>query len=161
MNLLNKTTKLLGVIIVLAVIMFTISITFNNKQIPISFFGGQEIFSPSDWVNEEQIKVYSDKIVLNVKNATWASFTDTNSMDPFIDETSNAIEILPARAEAINIGDVISYKTNYGIIIHRVIEKGIDKEGIYYIVKGDNNKLKDPIKVRFEDVKGVVIAVIY
>lgn len=82
-------------------------------------------------------------------------------MDPLIDEDSNAIEILPNSAEEINVGDVISYQTAYGVIIHRVIEKSEDQEGIYYIMKGDNSPFKDLQKVRFEDVKGVVVAIIY
>ncbi len=136
-------------------------ISFSDKQIPASFFGGQEVFSPGDWVKEDQIKVYKDKIILDVKNASWSGFTDTNSMDPFIDAEANAIEIMPLGPEAINVGDVISYQTSYGIIIHRVIEKGKDNKGIYYVVKGDNNRFKDPFKIRFPQVKGVVVAVIY
>jgi hypothetical protein len=136
-------------------------ISLSDKQIPASLFGGKEVFSPSDWVKENQIKVYRNKVVLDIEDATWASFTDTNSMDPFIDETSNAIEILPEGADAINVGDVISYKSNYGTIIHRVIEKGSDEDGFYFIVKGDNNKFQDPFKVRFSQIKGVVVAVVY
>lgn len=155
-----------GIKIVLAVllllVLFSIAvISLKGKHIPASFFGGKELSSPSDWVKEEQIRVYENGIILDVKNASWANFTDTNSMDPLIDEQVNAIEILPEDADQINAGDIISYKTKYGIIIHRVIEKGEDEEGIYYIVKGDNNRLRDPFKVRFEDVKGVVVAIVY
>ncbi len=123
--------------------------------------GAEERSSPSDWISEEQIKVYENYVQLDVKNPTWASFTNTNSMDPFIDETSHAIEIMPDSPEQIHIGDVISYKTLRGIIIHRVIATGIDEQGYYYFVKGDNNAFKDPLKVRFDDIEGVVVAVIY
>ncbi|MBI2146640.1 signal peptidase I, partial [Candidatus Woesearchaeota archaeon] len=43
----------------------------------------------------------------------------------------------------------------------RVIEKGVDDDGVYYLVKGDNNRFADPLKVRYADVVGVVVAVIY
>ena len=150
------------IILSLLLIIFSIGvISLADKQIPANFFGGEELFSPSDWVKENQIKVYKDKITLEIEDASWASFTDTNSMDPFIDETSHAIEILPDDADEINVGDVISYQNSYGIIIHRVIEKSRDEEGIYFLVKGDNNNFQDPFKVRFSQVKGVVVAVVY
>lgn len=117
--------------------------------------------SPSDWLREDQIQVYSDKVILDVSNAAWFHFTDTNSMDPFLDENSNAIVIQPSSPDVIAIGDVITYRSIVGTIIHRVIEKGEDAEGPYFLVKGDNNTVRDPIKVRFEDIEGVVVAVIY
>ena len=153
--------KNLLIILSVLIILSLSVISLTDKQIPASIFGGKELQSPSDWVKEEQIKVYDDKIILDVQNAIWASFTNTNSMDPFLDETANAIEICPKDANAINVGDVISFQTSYGVVIHRVIDKGEDNKGIYYIVKGDNNTIRDPFKVRFEDVKGVVVAVIY
>ena len=150
------------IIVLLILILLSVAVfSFSNKQIPFSILGGQELSSPSDWVKEEQIKVFKDKVILEIPGATWARFTDTNSMDPFIDETSNAIELKPQNPAEINVGDVISYQTSYGVLIHRVIEKGEDEQGYYYLVKGDNNTVRDPFKVRFDDVKGVVVAVIY
>ncbi|PIZ50990.1 hypothetical protein COY27_05025 [Candidatus Woesearchaeota archaeon CG_4_10_14_0_2_um_filter_33_13] len=136
-------------------------ISLNNKQIPASLFNNQEISSPSDWVKNDQIKVYKDKVILEVKKATWASFTDTNSMDPLFDKDSNALEIVPEKEEDVNVGDIVAYQTAYGVIVHRVVEKGEDEDGVYFLVKGDNNQIKDPFKVRFSDIKGVVIAIIY
>ena len=154
------TSKL--IIVLLLLILLSVAVfSFSNKQIPLNILGGQELSSPSDWIKEEQIKVFKDKVILDIPGATWARFTDTNSMDPFIDETSNAIELLPETPEQISVGDVISYQTSYGVLIHRVIETGEDDNGFYYLVKGDNNTLRDPFKVRFDDVKGVVVAVVY
>ncbi|HIG92805.1 TPA: hypothetical protein HA242_04315 [Candidatus Woesearchaeota archaeon] len=133
----------------------------SRAQLPLSFFTSPEINSPGDWVKDEQIKVYTDKVVLDVRNATWVGFTNTNSMDPFLDQGANALEIVPEDPYSIKAGDIISYQSRYGVIIHRVIEQGEDEEGVYYMVKGDNNTSKDPLKVRFEDVKGVLVAVIY
>jgi|SRR3989344_3902087 len=147
----------LSILILLSII----AISFSDKQIPINFLGGTERSSPSNWVKEEQIKVFKDQVILDIPGATWAKFTDTNSMDPFIDENSNAIEIHPVNPDSIQIGDVISYQTSYGILIHRVIEKNEDENGFYYLVKGDNNTIRDPFQVRYEDVKGVVVAVVY
>ena len=154
------TSKIIIVLLILIFLSITV-ISLTDKQIPFNFFSAQELSSPSDWIKEEQIKVFKDKVILDIPGATWAKFTDTNSMDPFIDEDANAIEIAPANADEIQIGDVISYQTSYGILIHRVIKKGEDEQGFYYYVKGDNNSIRDPFKVRFEDVQGVVVAVVY
>ena len=132
-----------------------------DQQIPFTLLSGQENSSPSDWVKENQIQVYPQRVILDIPGAKWAGFTNTNSMDPFIDETANAIEITPSNPDVIQVGDVIAYQTTYGVLIHRVIEKGIDGEGVYYIVKGDNNRFQDPFKVRFDDIQGVVVAIIY
>ncbi|MBT4804997.1 hypothetical protein HON71_02400 [Candidatus Woesearchaeota archaeon] len=154
--------KVFLIIFSILLVIFSIGvISLTDKQIPANLLGGEELFSPSDWVKENQIKVYKNKITLDIEDASWATFTNTNSMDPFIDENSHAIEILPDDATQINVGDVISYQSSYGTIIHRVTERGEDKEGIYFLVKGDNNKFQDPFKVRFDDVKGVVVAVVY
>ena len=119
--------------------------------------------SPSSWIKNEQIYVFNDEVILNIKGAKWAVFTDTKSMDPVIDSTSKAIQIIPANESDIHAGDIIAYRSKYenGIITHRVIETGKDSKGWYAILKGDNNSYPDPEKVRFEDVKRVVVAVIY
>ena len=148
-----------SIVIVLVIALGALSVT--ETQIPATLLGGQENSSPSDWVKEDQIQVYPQRVVLDIPGAKWAGFTNTNSMDPFIDETANAIEITPSNPDAIQVGDVIAYQTSYGVLIHRVIEKGVDEEGIYYVVKGDNNRFQDPLKVRFDEVQGVVVAVIY
>ncbi|MBU1204380.1 MAG: hypothetical protein KKA61_02575 [Nanoarchaeota archaeon] len=131
---------------------------------PLSLFqDGIEKDSPGDWIKEDQIKVYNDRVIINLKDAEWASFTDTNSMDPIIDETANAIEIIPKSADDIHVGDIISYKSDYadGTIIHRIIKIGSDEEGWYCIVKGDNNQSPDPGKIRFNQIKRVLVAIIY
>ena len=149
------------VLIVFLLIFSLLALSFGEKQIPQAVYGVKELQSPSDWVNENQIKVYNHKVVLDVPNAVWAQFTNTNSMDPSFDETSNALEIKPESPYSIRPGDIIAYKTVYGTIIHRVVDVRSDQEGVYYIVKGDNNSLPDPFKVRYADVEGVVIAIIY
>ncbi len=128
---------------------FTITESVNEKP------------SPSDWIKPSQIEVYDDKIVINVKDATWASFADTNSMDPVLDESTTGIEIKPASPEQINVGDIIAYKSEYGVIIHRVAEKGEDEQGVYFVAKGDNNNMQDPKKIRFNEIERVLVALIY
>jgi len=145
-------------ITILIILVFSVAAL---SQESINPFILEEHPSPSNWIKEDQIQVSKNQVTLNIKNSIWAKFTDTNSMDPLIDINSNAIEILPESADDINVGDVISYQSAYGVIIHRVIEKETDNKGIYYITKGDNSPFKDSKKVRFDDVKGVVVAIIY
>jgi hypothetical protein len=119
--------------------------------------------TPGDHVTDEKIKVYKDKVVLDIPNAIWAQFTPTHSMDPVLSEKANAIEVVPKSADEVNEGDIVAYKSAYadGIIIHRVIKKGEDQLGTYFIVKGDNNAKADPGLVRFADIKSVVVGIIY
>jgi hypothetical protein len=119
--------------------------------------------SPSDHLDESGIKVYKDRVVLDVQDAIWAQFTPTNSMNPVLSEKANAIEVVPKSSDDVQEGDIVAYKSRYadGIIIHRVIKKGADQLGTYYIVKGDNNPKADPGLVRFEDIKSVVVGIIY
>lgn len=156
------------------VLIFMLGWTMSNAVESLSNFEPLEIIeeprlgtfeqnSPSDWIKEEQIRVYQDRIEIDLKDAVWAKFTNTNSMDPVLDETANAIEIIPTSPEEIHPGDIVSYKSEYSdaSIIHRVLETGYDDEGWFAIMKGDNNPLQDPGKVRFKQVRRVVVAIIY
>ncbi|HIJ01035.1 TPA: signal peptidase I [Candidatus Woesearchaeota archaeon] len=119
--------------------------------------------SPNDWIKESQILVYNSQVILDLKNAEWATFTDTHSMEPVLSSRANAIEIRPKSVDDIKVGDIISYKSEYadGTIIHRVIEKNEDEQGAYFILKGDNNPSPDPGKIRFEQIQRVVVAIVY
>jgi len=117
--------------------------------------------SPGDHISENQIKVYSDRIELDIQDAVWSTFTDTNSMDPFLDEGANGIEITPQSEDDIQVGDIISYQLDESIIIHRVINISEDKNGTFYTVKGDNNPYQDPDKVRFSQILGILVGIIY
>lgn len=133
-----------------------------DKERPFSPYPN-ELNSPSDWIKQDQIKIYKNFVVIKIKNATWARFANTNSMDPILDETSHSIEIKPTYATNLKVGDIISYKAGFvkGVIIHRIIQIGQDEQGWYAITKGDNNKHPDPLKVRFSQIKGVLVGVIY
>ncbi len=129
----------------------------------VPFMSSPERLSPSDHVKESQIHVYDSNIVLDIPGATWAAFTDTNSMDPFFDETANTIELRPSSADSVDPGDIISYRSSItdGLIVHRVVSKGVDSAGDFFIVKGDNNPTQDPEKIRFSQIHGILVAIIY
>lgn len=133
----------------------TSAITFNNELQPKT--------SPFDRIKEDQIHVLNNNVVIDVKDAQWATFTDTHSMEPVLSKGSNAIEIAPQDESYINVGDIVSYRSEYadGVIIHRVIAVGQDSNGWYAIMKGDNNPEPDPGRIRFSQIKRLVVAIIY
>ncbi len=116
--------------------------------------------APSNFIEKEQIEVYNDKVVINVKDASIGEYANTGSMKPVLDENSNGIRIKPLSEKDINVGDIISYKNGNRLIIHRVVDKGVDEEGVYFITKGDNNNYFDG-KVRFKDVEYKTIGIIW
>ena len=140
----------------------TVSDTISDT-VSVFFGSPSERISPFDHIKEDQIHVFQDRIIIDLENAEWARFTDTNSMDPVIDAGAHAIEIRPSSPDQIHIGDIMSYRSKYaeGIIIHRVVEIGEDEDGWFAKMKGDNNNLMDPGKIRFEQVERLVVAVIY
>ena len=140
--------------------MFAI-VSATDLQMPL---GGQAVLStPSQRIAENSIHVFSDKVVLDIQNATWASFTPTHSMEPFISDKSYGLELKPKSPSELKVGDVISYSSDFtsGLVIHRIIKTGFDEQGWYAIVKGDNNAEQDPGKVRLEKINGVLVGVIY
>ncbi len=145
------------------------STTYSNIsglqfETPFSFkFVAPEMESPYNHIKEDQIHVYSDRIEIDLQDAMWARFTNTNSMDPIFDSEANTIEIKPEKKSDIHIGDVISYspRGSDSLIVHRVVQISVDGDGWYAIVKGDNIANPDPDKVRFEQINGVLVAIIY
>ncbi|NQU98171.1 hypothetical protein HQ533_01785 [Candidatus Woesearchaeota archaeon] len=130
---------------------------------PLNIDVSPERASPGDWITDQQVEVYSNRIILDIQDAEWAIFTNTNSMDPVIDETASALEVVPQTEADIEVGDIVSYNSEFadGSIIHRVVYKGQDEQGIYFIMKGDNNPTSDPGKVRFDQINRVLIAIFY
>jgi len=119
--------------------------------------------TPYDRIHEKDIEVYPDKVVVHLKKGVAARFTDTGSMEPTFGSEANAIEIVPSSPEEIHKGDIVSYYSNIAktTIIHRVDEIGYDSQGWFAYFKGDNIKKRDPEKVRFNQIKRVVVMLIY
>ncbi len=126
----------------------------------IGFFGYSSKEVPFDYITEDQIEIYNDRIVIWIANSSIGRYAPTGSMKPLLDESTNGIRIVPQSEEEIHIGDIITFKQGQYLIIHRVIDKGMDKDGVYFITKGDNNELPDG-KVRFKDIKYVTIGLLW
>ncbi len=120
-----------------------------------------EQLSPASRVSENQIQIFSDHVAIQIPNVQWASFTDTNSMDPLLDVGAHGLQIIPSKKSDIHVGDIITYKYDTERIIHRVVYISQDSKGWYCIVKGDNNKVADPGKVRFKQIDRLLIGILY
>jgi signal peptidase I len=146
----NNRIWIIGAVILILVSTLAYSVTYEKD-------------SPANHVTEDQIHVMNNQVIIDLPGAQWAKFTDTNSMDPVFDAEANTLEIRPKNTREISVGDIVSYKSNLyeGIIVHRVVATNYDSEGWYMTLKGDNNAFNDPEKVRFSQVNGIVVAVIY
>lgn len=116
--------------------------------------------APSDFINESNIIAENNKISIFIKNFTFSRYNSSKSMFPLISNSSTGINKIPNSADEINIGDIISFNSENKVIVHRVIEKDYDKNGVYFITKGDNNAFRDK-KIRFSDINSVLVAIIY
>lgn len=141
--------------------------TLADLETPFSFrslfsIAAPELQSPGDHIPEDSIRVYDDRMVVQLDGISWAKYADTNSMDPVFDSTANGIEISPKSPDDITSGDIISYRTfGDGLVVYRVIETGTDDEGWFAVTRGDNNPSADPRKVRFADIHGVLVGILY
>ncbi len=124
---------------------------------------GEERESPADRIKDSDVNAFSNSVRIDIKNAKWRNYIDSNSMDPLIDEGTTTIEINPKYPSDIKIGDIVAYDVDgydYAFV-HRVVDIGNDEEGVYFITKGDNFYKEDPDKLRFSDIEGIVVGILY
>ena len=120
--------------------------------------------APKDRIQDENIQVFNDRVVIDLKDlkgrkVSWSSYADTKSMVPTLDNGCNGLEFTPASAKDLHEGDMIAFKKNGRLIIHRIAKIGRDGEGWFAITKGDNNQYTDG-KVRWQEVEYVTFGVI-
>lgn len=82
----------------------------------------------------------------------------SNSMYPQIERGDMIIS--KKEYKEIKINDIIEYKQGNIYVIHRVVNILNTNNGKLYITKGDNNKYKDSLYVREEQITGVIVATI-
>jgi len=139
------------------------TLLYSSAEVPFRGFGlsANEInaSSPADRIKLNQIQLTEDSIIIKVPNVSLSSYAPTGSMKPVFDKGANGIRVVPKSPEEIQIGDIVTFgKEN---IVHRVIEKGIDEKGYWFVTKGDNNEFPDEEKIRFEDIKYITIGILY
>ena len=136
--------------------------SFDNQYLetPFSTNVVYDNHAPNDFIDENQIRIYEDRIVIYIDDASLSEYADTGSMKPLLDKGANGIRIKPLNEEEIDVGDLISFRDGEKLIIHRVVKKGMDDEGIYFIPKGDNNNIDDG-KIRFENIEYITVGVLW
>lgn len=120
--------------------------------------------SPQDRISESQISVMRNKIEIDILDAEWSSYEPTGSMEPLLSEKANGLYVIPKGPEDIKPGDIVAYSVEGRgkDIVHRVIEVEKDEHGnYYYTTKGDANPVPDPELVPYQNIKRVLIGVIY
>ena len=80
----------------------------------------------------------------------------TGSMKPEINENDL---IVIHEEDSYEVDDIITYRGNTTPVTHRVIEKGSDEIGEYYVTQGDANNTSDG-KIYSERVVGKVVLVL-
>jgi hypothetical protein len=103
----------------------------------------------------------NNRVVILVNDSFVSLFDNTSSMLPIINHNTKAIEIIPQSVNDLNIGDIVSYQKGTELIVHRIVDMGYDSDGYYAITRGDANLAVDPGKVRFKEIKGKIVVLIY
>jgi len=153
----------LSIIIVLLLIVLSFSIGWRFRNVYYCKYIDEslsDLSSPYNHIELNEIYLYPNKICIDGIYIL-SQFNDTNSMDPTLDIGMNGIEKPVKSIYDIHIGDIISFKYKNKIMTHRIINIDQDNEGYYVETKGDNIKYQDFIKVRFEDIIGVYVGIIY
>ncbi|MBU0760311.1 MAG: S26 family signal peptidase [Nanoarchaeota archaeon] len=121
---------------------------------------GFAVDKPSDFLDNRNILIYPDKVVIKIAGAKLSSYDSTGSMLPTLGDGVNGISIEPESADEIEVGDIVSFWRGDDLIVHRVVEKGADEQGVYFVTKGDNSPVSDG-KIRFEEIERVLVGVVY
>lgn len=157
-----KTSKKLQILrgISIFLIGFVFAYLLFLYQFDLESFHSYEIVSPPDFVKDKQILVYEDRVVLNIEGARLTRYAPTKSMVPVLDSGANGISVKPKDENEIEIGDIISFWREGNLIVHRVVEKGVDENGAYFVTKGDNSPVVDG-KTRFSEVEHKLVGLFY
>lgn len=119
-------------------------------------------FGPSNKILIDDLYLEDTFVRLNVNNISLSRFFDSGSMQPTLNSYSTGLKMPIYSIEQVKVGDIISYKTQESkLIVHRVIRVSKDQKGWFAITKGDNNDVEDEQKVRFEQINGIIIGILY
>lgn len=138
------------------------------------------IQAPSHWLtrpdgidlilNQDSVTIGLDNLVVDLSEPplkSIATYQDTGSMIPTFDDHVG-IYISGANPSDqslilnhITIGDIIVVDNGAGLLVHRVVKIGYDKEGRYWRTRGDSSPQTDPDIFRDADILGVLIISCY
>jgi len=109
-------------------------------------------------VSFDAIKVYPDEVIIEYPGLRYAKI-NSNSMAPVITDKSVVFEKVPASADEIQVGDIISFyePSVDSVVLHLVVDIVEQNETVYYSTKGVANEETDEWLVPFENVKGIMV----
>jgi hypothetical protein len=150
--------KLELVLFGIALVLLFAILAFGNSI--TGFFVSEPETGPSDFILEQDIKADSEGVFIDIDDPVLSRYEGSESMAPVLGKGATGVGKRPASPDEIQVGDIVSFWQDGKLIVHRVIEKGQDDFGIYFITKGDNSDVDDG-KVRFEEIDSVLVAIIY
>jgi len=151
--------KLELVLFLLTLVLLFAIFAFGNSMTGF-FVSDLGISKPADFVDEENIKAEDNSITFFIDNPVLSRYSDSESMVPVLGKGATGVGFRPSSPANISVGDIVSFYQDDKIIVHRVIEKGIDEKGVYFITKGDNSDIDDG-KIRFSQIDSVLVAIVY
>lgn len=113
--------------------------------------------SPKIRIRQDQVHINTDGVltVTGLKGCYLAALEPSNSMVPGMDDGMFVVLDPLIPFYSLVVGDAIYFETPGFRAIHRIVEKGVDKDGEFLYTKGDNNSRGDGVKVREHQIKGV------
>lgn len=81
----------------------------------------------------------------------------SGSMNPVIKKGDAVMIDQKILVNDLKTGDIIAYKKDNLIIIHRIVNINIEDDIVIFSTKGDANNTEDDIKLNIDDIKGKVI----
>lgn len=81
----------------------------------------------------------------------------SGSMNPIIKKGDAVMIDQKILVNDLKTGDIIAYKKDNLIIIHRIVNINIEDDIVIFSTKGDANNTEDDIKLNIDDIKGKVI----
>jgi signal peptidase I len=164
--IIKKIKVILFVVAIVSLLLVNVvAISYNSNMEHIDI-------QPSSWIASNGIYGLHDLktndyrlIIPNIPSSIRLMGTlPTRSMLPLISDNAMTMVLELDNKSQINVGDIVVFEYDNHIIGHRVIEKGFDSQGLYFVTKGDHN-LRDDIsfcgKVRPDCVIGIVVGIIY
>jgi len=149
-----------------AFILLILLFSITSSAITIYSLQSKQPLIPSDHQPRPSGQYSKDlyNITLNTSSFIISNCKNTGSMYPTIGDNTSIILDTSINLRDTQPGDIISFSSNDKQILHRIISLNTDSKGLYAITKGDNNDVTDfkaHGKIRPEQVRGVLIAIIY
>ena len=156
----QKIELILVVIILILILGFFIYVFDVGGISGFVLLGKEDLKAPSDFITEDKIIADKDKVIIKIENSVLSRYTSSESMVPIFASSATGIGFKPEAEGQIHIGDIVSFKQRSEMIVHRVIKRGEDESGGFFVTRGDNNNFDDK-KIRFEDIDSVLVAIVY